>query len=367
MATPDGEEILSALAAHDRRSDARVAEIADSVVQRMPPQNHPSQQTPTPETSKETHMQPTNIFTSAPNAGMEGALLAALAGGGNNHNNGMGAAMGGGMGAGLLGGILGGALLGGNGGGLFGNRNGTSNAEGLVTPTQLTAALNGVTENSNTTTILQTLGDIKASVPLAEAQVQLALAGNTASISSQLGAVENTITANQTAIQKSISDAVAASLASQNNININVLTQGSATREAVTAMGVANLNATKDSQYAIATALRDDGDKTRALLVNQNEANLQRLLAVAESNAAELRQHQRSRDVEVNVTQTVNQNQMQLQAQAQQQQQQILLNNLLMAVGGLQNATAANTQIIAGVGGNARGGAQTATPTNVNV
>lgn len=316
-------------------------------------------------------MQPTNIFTTAPNSGMEGALLAALAGGGGyNHNSGnMGAAMGGGLGAGLLGGILGGALLGGNGGGLFGNRGGNNGVgvEGLVTPTQLTAALNGVTETSNTTTILQTLGDIKASVPLAEAQVQLALAGNAAAISSQLGAVENTITGNQTAIQKSISDAIASSLASQNSINVNVLTQGSATREAVTAMGVANLNATKDSQYALAVALRDDGDKTRALLINQNEANLQRMLSVAESNNAELRSHQRSRDVEVNVTQTVNQNQMQLQAQAQQQQQQILLNNLLMAVGGLQNATAANTQIIAGVGGNARGGAQTATPTNVNV
>lgn len=110
----------------------------------------------------------------------------------------------GGIGGGLLGGILAGALF---GGGINNRRN---DGEGCVTPSQLTAALAGVQDTQMNTAVLQQLGAIQASVPLAESQMQLALAGSTA-----------TTTSGQAIINKNISDAIAASLASQNNINVN--------------------------------------------------------------------------------------------------------------------------------------------------
>ena len=105
-----------------------------------------------------------NIFE--PGAGMGAYPMAGGWGG-------AGAGAGAGLGAGLLGGILGGAVL--NRGGLFGGERGFG-GEGCVTPSQLTAALAGVQDTQMITAVLQGLGDIKAAVPLAESQVQLALA-----------------------------------------------------------------------------------------------------------------------------------------------------------------------------------------------
>lgn len=249
-----------------------------------------------------------------------------------------GAGLGGGLGSGLLGGILAGALFGNN---RFNQNN--PGIEGCVTPSQLTAALAGVQDTQMNTAVLQQLGAIQASVPLAESQVQLALAGSTA-----------TTTAGQATINKNISDAIAASLASQNNINVNVLQTSTA-----------NLMATKDAQAALTIIIKDDGEKTRALITAQNEANLQRQLAVAEAALLEQRADFRARASEINVTQTVNQNQAQVQAQAQQQQQAILLATLIDRVNGLQNAVATNSNLIVGNTGAVATGPQTANPVNV--
>lgn len=243
---------------------------------------------------------------------------------------GMGGIGGGGLGAGLIGGLLGGVLFGRNG------LRGDGGGEGCVTPSQLTAALAGVQDTQMNTAVLQQLGAIQASVPLAESQVQLALAGSTATIN------------------KNVTDAIAASLASQNNINVNVLQTSTA-----------NLMATKDAQAAISSIVKDDGEKTRALITAQNEANLQRQLAVAEATLAEQRAEFRSRANEINITQTVNQNQAQVQAQAQQQQQAILLATVCDRLNGLQNAVATNSNLIVGNTGAVATGAQTANPVNV--
>lgn len=277
---------------------------------------------------------------------------------------GMGAAMGGGLGAGLLGGVLGGALLGGNRG-LLGNGVGVGAVEGVVTPMQLQTATGSIIDAGQNTAVLQGIGDIKAAVPLAEAQAQLAIAQSQAAITQSIGQTENAILLGQNSINKAVTDAIAASLASQNNINLNVSAQGAATRESVAAFGQANLVATKDSQYAIANAIRDDGDKTRALIINQDMATLQRQLAVAESALLDERSAGRSRLNEVNITQTVNQNQAQLQAQQQQQQQLLLLNSLCNTVAGLQNAVATNSNLIVGNTGAVATGPQTANPVNV--
>lgn len=268
-----------------------------------------------------------------------------------NGMGGAGAGLGAGLGGGLLGGILGGALLGNRG--LLGGVGGGV-VEPCVTPMQLQTATGSIIDANQNTAVLQGLGDIKGAIPLAEAQVQLALAGATGEIRSHLGQVENTLVQGQAGINKGISDAIAASLASQNNININVLTQGSSTRETVTAMGVANLTATANSTKEIIGAINE-----------LNTANLQRQLAVAESALLETRAESRARGTEVNVTQTVNQNQMQLQAQQQQQQQAILLSNLCSHIAGLQNAVATNSNLIVGNTGAVATGPQTANPVNV--
>lgn len=280
-----------------------------------------------------------------------------------NQGGGTGAALGGGLGAGLLGGVLGTALLG-NRGGLFGNNNVDSGGQ-FVTPAQLQTAVNTITTSNDTTAIMQGIADVKAAVPLAEAQVQLALAGSTGEIRTHLGAVENALVSGQANINKGIAEAIAASLASQNNINQSVLTSAAATREAVNLNSTANLIATKDAQYATGVAISNSTKEILAALTAQNMADLQRQLAVAESALLDERSRGRSKETEINVTQTVNQNQQQLQVQAQQQQQAILLNNLLMAVGGLQNAVATNSNMIIGNTGAVSSGTQTANPINV--
>lgn len=330
---------------HEKRSEKRAEHLAAKI----------------DELKGETDMStPVNVFTpAAEGAGMAAMLPAVMAAGMGRDGIGAGGAIGGGLGAGLVGGLLGGLLFGGNGG-LLGRGNA---GEGVVTPSQLTSAINGVTDNNNVTTILQSLGDIKAAVPLAEGQVQLAIAGAVGEVRSHIGAVENTLVNGQSMINKNISDAIASSLASQNNISQQI-----AAGNSMINLGIANL-ATSGLQntYALNTAIRDDGDKTRALIVSQNDAMLNRQLAVAEAALLEQRAIGRSRETEVNVTQTVNQNQMQLQTQQQQQQQLILLSQI---ANGLANVTqiahATNSNIIAGNSGAVATGPQSANPVNVN-
>lgn len=269
-------------------------------------------------------------------------------------DTGIGAAMGGGLGAGLLGGILGGQLFGRNG---FGNMNGNANDGCIVTPALLASSLAQVTDTAQSTTILQTLGDIKASIPLAEGQVQLALAGAQADINGNINSSLQVAISGQAGINKNIADAIATSLASQ-----------SAIKETILSVGAANLTATLNSKFELASTIRDDGDKTRALIVAQNDATLNRELSVAQSALLESRAIGRSRDVEVNVTQTVTQNQAQLQAQAQQQQQFQILANLSAVVGNLANdiQVVRQGQTIFNSGTMAASGTQAAANTKVN-
>lgn len=262
------------------------------------------------------------------------ALIASLLA--NKGTGGEGAALG--MGGGLLGGVLLGSLLSRNGG-LFG---GVGDGAGL-----------GVQAAVDTSTITEMLGDIKAAVPLAEAQVQLALAGTQAALTTQIN--DNTLATlqGQAAINKNISEAIAASLASQNAINLNVLQSSTA-----------NLMATKDAQYAVSAAIVADGEKTRALITENTIAELNRLAAERQDEIVELRNAAaRDRDrhgIEINMINNQNQNQLQFQQQAQ------VLNTLagaLVEVG--QVARATNQNLIVGNTGATTTGAQTANPVNV--
>lgn len=282
-----------------------------------------------------------NIFKPDAMAGVLPALMAGGSGAGG---------MGAGLGAGLLGGVLGGVLLNRNGllgGGVDANVN-------TVTPSLLASSLAQVTDTAMSTTVLQTLGDIKASIPLAEGQVQLALAGAQADINSNIADNHSSITAGQALINKNISDAIASSLAAN-----------SAVKEAVLVSSANNLSAIKDNAilaernaWAITQAVNNDGEKTRALLIAQNDHNLQRQLTVAEAALAETRAVGRSRDVEVTVTQNVNQQQVQMQ---QQQQMQTLLSTVAV----LAQQVNRSQQDIINVGGMMSGTAQTSANTNV--
>lgn len=313
---------------HEARSEARAARIEHSINKLK----EEKVTTATPEV---------NIFQ---RDGLGGMMMPYMM-----NSGGTAGAVGGGLGAGLLGGILGGVLL--NRNGVLG---GAGDVGGVVTPALLASTAAQITDTAQATTVLQTLGDIKASIPLAEGQVQLALAGAQADINGNINSSLNIAVAGQAGINKNISEAIATSLASQAAIKETVLTSAAA-----------NLTATMNAKFELSNIVRDDGDKTRALIVAQNDAMLNRQLATAEAALLEQRAISRSRDVEVNVTQTVNQNQMQLQAQQQQQQQAIILAQLCASLNGLQNAVATNSNLIVGNTGAVATGPQTANPVNV--
>ncbi|MEG1695601.1 MAG: hypothetical protein RR282_00730 [Acinetobacter sp.] len=259
-----------------------------------------------------------------------------------------------GMGGGLMGGLLLGSLLGRNN--LFGQ--GAGAQEGCVTPSNLSAQLANVTDTQMNSTVLQTLGDIKASVPLAEGQMQLALAGAQADINANVFNASQSINANiatglQTAIQgqaqinKNISDSIASGLAA-----------AAANKEATLAVGAATGSAILNSKFELANLINADGEKTRALITSFENANTQRLLGERQDQINELLAEGRRRDdrhgIEITMNNTQNQNQ--LQAQAQQQQ----IASLTSCLHGLsQNIQATNQAINIG-------GFQQANPTNTN-
>lgn len=262
-----------------------------------------------------------------------------------------------GMGGGLIGGLLLGSLL--RNGGLNGVNDG-----GCVTPSNLSAQLANVTDTQMNTTVLQSLGDIKASVPLAEGQVQLALAGAQADINANVFNASQSINANvatglQTAIQgqsginKNISDSVASALAA-----------AAANKEATLAVGTATGSAILNSKFELANLINADGEKTRALITSFENANTQRLLGERQDQINELLAEGRRRDdrhgIEITMNNTQNQNQLQFQQQAQ-----ALANISNGVVAALQNIQATNQQLIIGNTGVASGGNQSSNPTNV--
>lgn len=139
-------------------------------------------------------------------------------------------------------------------------------------------------------------------------------------------------------------------------------------KDSVQATSTVNLVATKDvgtqvqvGNLAIVQAISNDGEKTRALIVANQVADLQRQLTVAETNAREEHSRRHSEGIEFRVSQTVNQ----AQAQAQQQSQ---LSNLFSALNHLANDVqfVKQGQTIFNSGTMAASGTQAAANTRVN-
>jgi hypothetical protein len=113
-----------------------------------------------------------------------------------------------------------------------------------------------------------------------------------------------------------------------------------------------------ENRYELSKDINDDGDKTRALIVQQYEATLNRQLGEANAALIELRSDarlaERTRGIEVTTTNNINQMQQQQQQQAQYGQ----LANLIWGLG--QQIRNDNSAI------NVGSGTQTSTPTNTN-
>lgn len=248
---------------------------------------------------------------------------------------------------------------------LLGNRNGLGgfgNAGGeCVTPMQLQTSTGSIIDAGQNNQIMGMLTGIATSVPVAEGQVQLALAQSTGQLSNQI----NTNLVSATQGFANVNDNV-------NKNTANIIAVGESVKDAVNVTSAATqaaiaANTTQGLQntFALSQVVNNDGEKTRALITSINDANLQRLLTVADLDRRDEANRARSREVEVNVTQTVNQNQMQLQAQQQQQQIMLNLGQLAAVVGNLQNAVATNSNLIVGNTGAVGTGPQTANPVNV--
>ena len=113
-----------------------------------------------------------------------------------------------------------------------------------------------------------------------------------------------------------------------------------------------------ENRYELSKDISNDGEKTRALIVQQYEATLNRQLQEANAALVELRSDarlaERTRGVEVNTTNNINQMQQQQQQQAQYGQ----LANLIWSLG--QSIRSENAAI------NVGSGTQTANPANTN-
>ena len=111
-----------------------------------------------------------------------------------------------------------------------------------------------------------------------------------------------------------------------------------------------------ENRYELSKDISADGEKTRALIVQQYEINLQRQLADANAQIIELRGNNNLQGAAagINLTNTNNINQMQQQQQSQAQYAQLA--HLIYGLG--QNIT--NGAI------NVGSGTQTANPTNTN-
>ena len=246
-----------------------------------------------------------------------------------------------GSGGGLIGGLILGSLLRNGNGGLFGGEgNGAAAAAlgaGRIPPEQSTANMQ----------LMQSIGAVDKAVATSTAAMEASQATQSLGLTNQF----NNITASLAARVEGVKDVI--------NTNNVALMQGQNTllqnQMANTAAIQQNI---MENRYELSKDISSDGEKTRALITQQYEMNLQRQLADANAAIIELRSREfagsTARGVEVTTTNNINQ----MQSQQQQQQQYGQLTNLIW---GLQQSIRSNNEAI-----NVGSGTLTANPTNTN-
>jgi len=232
---------------------------------------------------------------------------------------------GGGGGGGLIGGLILGSLLR-NGGNLLGAEGGAAGA-----------ALRSARDQAGANMALrQSIGQVDKAVAVSTAAMEASQANQTIGLTNQFNSTTGSL-ANRIEGVKDTVNANAVTLMQQlNQVNTNML------------QGFNNVD----------RSITADGTATRALIVQQYEANLQRELATAQNEIIELRNENRLATATngINVTNTNNINQMQQQTQQQQQYGQLA--GLIYGLG--QQIRSTNEAI------NVGSGTLTANPSNTN-
>lgn len=233
----------------------------------------------------------------------------------------------GGGGGGLIGGLILGRLLGNNNGGLFGgDGNAAAGAVLRSPPEQVQANMS----------LMQSIGAVDKAVAVSTAAMEASQANQTIGINAALNSVTQGLSQRLDGIKDVVNQNSVALMQGQNAIQQNVM----------------------ENRYELAKDINTDGDKTRALIVQQYEATLNRQLGEANAALIELRSenrlNERTRGIEINTTQTVNQAQ-------QQQQQQAQYGQLANLIWGLAQSIRSNNEAI-----NVGSGTLTASPTNTN-
>lgn len=233
-----------------------------------------------------------------------------------------------GSGGGLIGGLILGSLLRQGNGGLFGGNSGDgAGAAVLRSPPEQVAA---------NMSLMQSIGQVDKAVAVGTAAMEASQAAQTIGITNQFNATTGSLANRIDGVKDAVNGNSVALMQQLNTVNTQVL------------------QTANDTQ----TAVYVDGDKTRALIVAQYEAALNRQLSDANAQVIALQTRQQfdqsSRGVEVTTTNNINQMQQQQQQQAQYGQ----LANLIWSLG--QSIRNDNAAI------NVGSGTQTSTPTNTN-
>jgi hypothetical protein len=233
-----------------------------------------------------------------------------------------------GGGGGLIGGLILGSLLR-NNGNLFGADGGAAGAALRSPPEQVAANMS----------LMQSIGAVDKSVAVSTTAMEASQATQSLGITSQLASVASSLTSNIQGTKDTV------------NQGIMVLAQQLNGLE----------KTTMENRYELAKDINEDGDKTRALLVAQYEAALNRQLSDANAAVIALQSRfenaERARGIEVTTTNNINQMQQQQQQQAQYGQLWGALWNLGQSIRDTNSAI------------NVGSGTQTSTntPTNTNI
>lgn len=229
-------------------------------------------------------------------------------------------------GGGLIGGLILGSLLRNNG-----NLLGGDGAGGAALGATLR---NPPEQNQANMDLMAAIGAVDKSVAISTATMEASQATQTLGITTQLNNVASSIAARVDNVKDVINQNSVALMQGQAAINQNIM----------------------ENRYELAKDISEDGDKTRALIVAQYEATLNRQLGDANAEIIALRSRSALDAATSGITLTNTNNINQMQQQSQQQQQYAHLANLIYGLG--QNIT--NGAI------NVGSGTLTANPVNTN-
>lgn len=230
-----------------------------------------------------------------------------------------------GLGGGLIGGLILGSLLRNNGNLIGGDGAGAALGATLRNPPE---------QNQANMDLMAAIGAVDKSVAVSTAAMEASQATQTLGITSQLNNITQALASRVDGVKDVVNTNAVALMQGQAAINQNIM----------------------ENRYELSKDISADGEKTRALITQQYEINLQRQLADANAQIIELRGNNNLQGAAAGITLTNTNNINQMQQQSQQQAQYAHLANLIYGLG--QNIT--NGAI------NVGSGTLTANPTNTN-